>query len=289
MLSLRSVVVFVACAWAASATEGIGATLLWEADLSKAGCQVRIGNSFSSTRRVVISGTRVVAVCDGIVRQGDGGRLMQTARVIALNLRDGKISGIHQVEAWVAELSLFGTATGQVIFMNGPDASVLNSDLTETGVRRKIDGRGINHISPDGMVVGYEHDGGVELLDSRSLVPTGAEFPIGVADTITARSVATRDIETPAEKPDFRYGKITTQTTSEPLYSGGCGQRLLPQYLRDDRMLLTCGNSFQVQDGTHVFFRERFFSKNVMFGGVSRNGNASPSRSLEGCPWIPGS
>ena len=290
MFTRWAALLFFTCAVAANAAQSAGAILLWEADLTKPGCQdLRIDNSFSSTRRIVVSGTRVVVVCDGVLRRGDRGQLTQMAHLITLNLKDGTVSEMRKMEAPLVGLRLFGTAAGQVILINGSDASVLNSDLAETVARRKLDGRGVNHISPDGTVVGYEHEDGVEMLDTRSLLPTGVELPEGTPDTITAHSAATRNRETTGEKRHFRYGKIETQKTSESLYSGGCGQGFFPEYLRDDRMLLTCGSSFQVQNGTHVFFRERFFGRHVMFAGVSRGGERFAVATIGGLsldPWV---
>jgi len=260
---------------ARAANQPFEAALQWTVELSKAGCPSgpAIENSYTATRRVVFVGRHVISVCAGGLPKFDG-NTFQTVHLISLDVSDGRVSATRQMEASVyVGPYLFRTAYDQVILNTGFNAILLNRDLSETGIGYEISGGRIQNVSPDGTVLGLEQIGGVlRMLDTRSLQPTGLDLVVSSPNTISARSAVTTGTVQPSAPRDFRNGYIVNAGDDAPLYSGGCRQYIQPQFLRNDRVLLSCGDSFQVQEGSHVFFRQRFFGRHVSFAGVSRDG-----------------
>lgn len=260
--------------WAVGA-ERRAASLLWTVDLTTFGCPVpSFESEFDATRQAVFaSQDRVVVSYPGRPSAVDG--ILQTpVCTLSLNAVDGSlVSERRQTVTIYRHPLVFPTAADQVILVTG-GAVLLNSDLSEAGVSLDAPSAGrIQHVSPDGAVVAVEGNSRTQMLDTRTLQPTGVNLEGAVPVTITSRSASTNNAVWINNKPPQRFGSITTQSGSRPLLLQKCNKGFQADYLNENQMVITCVDSYQVQDEQgRVLTDQRFFGKRVRFGGVSRDG-----------------
>jgi hypothetical protein len=171
---------------------------------------------------------------------------------------------------------LLATGTDHVIF--GYEAAVvLNSDLSETGITFDFPSGRIEHISPDGSTLAWERwakgEPGMRMLDTNTLKPTGIDLSERTPSTITSKSAATTNAIWNQGDEAHRRGSITTQQGSTALTLTNCKGAFTVNFLTDDKMPITCGDSFRVQDlQGHIISERTFPGKEVNYGGVARNG-----------------
>jgi hypothetical protein len=121
--------------------------------------------------------------------------------------------------------------------------------------------------------VAVEGNSRTQMLDTHTLQPTGLNLEGAVPVTITSKSACTNNAVWVHNKPPQRFGSITTLSGSRPLLLPKCKKGFQADYLNENQMVITCVDSYQVQDDQgHVLTDQRFFGKRVRFGGVSRDG-----------------
>lgn len=251
-------------------------TPLWQVDLSKLECaSPSFDGEFDATRQAVFaSERRIVVSYAGSPSGSDGKNLLTPVCTLAINVSDGNVlASRKQIVTIYRRPLLFPTAAGQVILVTG-GAVLLNSDLTETGVSLDVPaGCRILHVSPDGKVVAIEGNSETRLFDTRTLQPTGVDLDGGAPSTITARSSATNNTVPIDSKPGQQFAFVATKESSRPVLLPKCHTGFQVDYVSEDRMLITCGDSFQVQgQDNNVLVDHRFFGRHVRFGGASRDG-----------------
>lgn len=249
---------------------------LWQVDLSKLECPIpSFDSEFDGTRQAVFaSEDRIVVSYSGSPSGSDGNSLLTPVCTLAINVSDGSVLTSHKQTVTIYRHPLlFATATGQVILVTG-GAVLLNSDLTETGVSLDVPaGCRILHMSPDGKVVAIEGNSETRLFDTRTLHATGVNLDGGSPSTITTKSSATNNTFPIDRKPGQQFAFVATKETSRSVLLPKCHTGFQVDYLSEDRMLVTCGDSYQVQDqDSNVMTDDRFLGKHVRFGGASRDG-----------------
>jgi hypothetical protein len=251
-------------------------SLLWQFDLSKLECpSPSFDSGFNATRQAIFaSEERVVVSYAGSPSSSDGKTLLTPVCTLAIKVSDGSILASRKQTVPIYQNPLlFPTAAGQVILVTG-GAVLLNSDLTETGVSLDVPAGGrISHVSPDGKVVAIEGNSETRLFDTVTFRPTGLDLDGGAPSTITAKSSATNNTFPIDRKPGQQFAFVATKEASRSVLLPKCHTGFQVDYLNEDQMLITCGDSYQVQDqDSHVLADNRLFGKHVLFGGVSRDG-----------------
>lgn len=268
------------------------ASPLWQVDLSKLEClSPSFDSEFDATRQAVFaSEDRIVVSYAGLPSGSDGKTLLTPVCTLAINVSDGNVfASRKQTVTIYRHPLLFPTAAGQVILVTG-GAVLLNSDLTETGVSLDIPaGCSILHVSPDGKVVAIEGNSETRLFDTHTLQPTGVDLDGGAPSTITAKSSADNHAFPIDRKPGQQFAFVATKEASRSVLLPKCHTGFQVDYLNEGQMLITCGDSYQVQDqDSNVLADDRFFGKHVRFGGASRDGRrfvAAISRRGLFDPW----
>jgi hypothetical protein len=253
-----------------------GSSLLWEQDLTALGCPApQVLSKFLSTRLAVFTGDgRIVAVTVGPPQTVNQGQLVTPACLLSFDAMTGKL--IAKKTLTESRVLLFPTATDRVILVT-KQAVVLNSDLSETGINFDFPSGRIQHISPDGTTLAWERrakdEPGMRMLDTNTLKPTGVDLSERTPSTVTPKAAATTNAIWNQRDEAHRRGSITTQQGSIPLTLTNCKGAFTINFLTDDKMLITCSDSFRVQDLQGRIISEHTFpGKEVNYGGVARNG-----------------
>lgn len=253
-----------------------GASLLWKQDLTALSCPApQVLSKFLSTRLAVFTGDgRIVAVTVGLPQTSSEGQLVTPACLLSFDAMTGKL--IAKKALTESRVLLFPTAKDRVILVT-KQAVVLNSDLSETGINFDFPSGRIQHISPDGTTLAWERrakdEPGMRMLDTDTLKPTGVDLSERTPSAITSKSAASTNAIWNQGDQAHRRGSITTQQGSTPLTLTNCKEAFTVNFLTDDKMLITCGDSFRVQDlqgrtiSAHIFP-----GKEVNYGGMARNG-----------------
>lgn len=171
---------------------------------------------------------------------------------------------------------LFPTAADRVVIVT-KEAVLLNSDLSETGLSFDFPTGRIQHVSPDGTTLAWERrakgEPGMRMVDTGTLKPTGVDLSERTPSTITSRYAASTNAIWNGEDQAHRRGSITTQQGAKPLFLPNCTKAFGINFLTDEEMLITCSDSFQVQNlQGHIILEQSFRGKEVRYGGVARNG-----------------
>jgi hypothetical protein len=253
-----------------------GASLLWKQDLTALGCPApNVQSKFQSTRLAVFTNdARIVAVTSGLPHASNGGQVVTTGCLFSFDALTGKL--IAKKMLTESRALLFATGTDHVILVT-KQAVVLNSDLSETGIAFDFPSGRIEHISPDGSTLGWERwakgEPGMRMLDTNTLEPTGVDLSERTPSTITSKLAATTNAIWAQGDEAHRRGSITSQQGSTALTLTNCKGAFTVNFLTDDKMLITCGESFRVQDLQGRIVSEHAFpGKEVNYGGVARNG-----------------
>jgi hypothetical protein len=253
-----------------------GATLLWNKDLTAIGCPApEVASQFQSTRFAIFADEgRIVVASAGPPQKSNEGQIVTPTCLLAFESASGKLVAKQTSEA--PRFLLFSTADGRVILVT-KKAVLLNSDLSDTGVSFDYPSGRIQHVSPDGTTLAWERrakdEPGMRMLDTKTLQPTGVDLSERTPSTITSKYAASTNAIWDKMDQSHRRGSITTQEGSKPLFLPNCAKAFSVNFLTDEKMLITCTDSFQVQDlQGHVISEQSFPGKEVRYGGVSRNG-----------------
>lgn len=253
-----------------------GVSLLWKQDLTAIGCPApEVASQFQSTRLAVFPDeNRIVVVTAGPPQKSSSGQLVISTCLLAFEATSGKLVAKQTPQAY--RFLLFPTATGRIIFVT-KEAILLNSDLRETGVSFDLPSGRIQHVSPDGTTLAWERrakdEPGMRMLDTNTLKPTGVDLSERTPSTITSKYAASTNAIWNQMDQAHRRGSLTTQEGAKPLFLPNCTKAFAVNFLTDEKMLITCSDSFQVQDlQGHIISEHSFPGKEVRYGGVSRNG-----------------
>ena len=275
-LSASACVLLIVASSSGKNEESNPTTLLWKQDLTALGCPTsQVQSKFLSTRLAVFTGDgRIVAVTVGPPQTTNQGQVVTPACLLSFDAMTGKL--VAKKTLTESHVLLFPTATDRVILVT-KQAVLLNSDLSETGINFDFPSGRIQHISPDGTTLAWERrakdEPGMRMLDTNTLKPTGVDLSERTPSTITSKSAATTNAVWNQGDEAHRRGSITTQQGATPLTLANCKGAFTVNFLTDDKMLITCSDSFRVQDlQGHIISEHTFPGKEVNYGGVARNG-----------------
>ncbi|HEX4001317.1 MAG TPA: hypothetical protein VHX36_01630 [Candidatus Acidoferrales bacterium] len=245
---------------------------LWSTVLQKGTWQaMNTGSSFNSTRQVVISGDRAVAIFDSGFPRYEGGQPMSGYRLVSIDLKTGQIrNSLELAGRWGAMPHLYATNDGHVILEQGSLKS-LNPDLSDAGPYVDVSHGEIVDMSLDGTTLEWATAPGTTLLDSHTLSPTGksrsASFPA------TEGPVAVPTANT-AWAQDFPNDKETIALANEQglrlLFHGNCLGP--PHFINAESILLAGCGKIRVIDTNGGLLREAAFGGYASFAGASQDG-----------------
>lgn len=258
------------------ATSPTGATLLWKQNLTTMGCPApEVASQFQSTRLAVFANEgRIVVATAGPPQKSSDGQIVTPTCLLAFEAASGKL--VAKQTTGASRFLLFSTAEGRIILVT-KEAVLLNSDLGETGVSFDFPSGRIQHISPDGTTSAWERrakdEPGMRMLDTKTLKPTGVDLRERTPSSITSKYAASTNAIWNQMDQAHKRGSITTQEGASPLFLPNCPKAFAVNFLTDQTMLVTCTDSFRVQNlQGHIIFEQSFLGKEVRYGGVSRNG-----------------
>jgi hypothetical protein len=246
---------------------------LWSVMLQKGTWQaMNTGSDFAAMRQVVIAGDRVIAVFDAGGAGYQGKEPMSSYRVLSLDLGTGKVENqMAFTGRWGNMPLLFLTSDSHIIFDNNSDLSVLNPNLTATGVTFSPDRGRVVEISADGTTLAWETNPGITLLDARTLKSAGT-LPASAPTSISREAALNDNISMPRRFPNQQLIVMTDARGSGVIYHGSCASR--PEFLAADRVLLDGCGRIRILDGSGSTVAERPDEEGAYgFAGVSQNGS----------------
>jgi hypothetical protein len=224
------------------------------------------GSAFAATRSVVFAGDRIVIASLVGTRKVEGAQIPEDVyQLLSLDTRTGEVKDTLETSAF-GSLKVFAACDEHVI-VSGRNVVRLTPDLRNAGTF-DIHARGhrserVENISPDGSTLGNATDSGFELIDARTLQ----------ARTLTDLSVADTS-DNPLWFKDYPKAKSFATLTDEAgqhlIFHGDCGGR--PQFLRDDRILITGCKIARILDIQGNVLRTIALHDPIAFAGVSRSG-----------------
>jgi hypothetical protein len=186
---------------------------------------------------------------------------------------------------WGDVPSVLGTNNGQIALVIGDSISLLNPDLSTTGIVHKSDATGMwrkyggraSDVSPDGVTLGLMARQGTTLLATDKLEPT-LEIPrtsdSALITSISAHAVLDVDVvqDRPVNGKILSAVNLVNEDGEHQLFHDGC----LPpgHFLTEDRILIAgCGKIRILNPKGEVLKETTTAGTGGLFAGVSQNGN----------------
>ncbi len=232
------------------------------------------GSVFNATRSVVFAGDRIVLASHVGVRKGEGGQGMEDVyQLLSLDSGTGRVENSREMTV-MGSLLVFATADNHVI-VSGRNVLRLTPDLKEDGA---FDyhatghkwGR-VDHISPDGSMLGNETSPGFEFVDARTLKVTPLTDESADVSSISRKGYVTDNDEWVGDYPKERaFITYIDAADDHLLHHGECGER--PQFLSDDLVLVQgCKHPFLV-DTRGTLVRTLSVKGEGTYAGISQDG-----------------
>jgi hypothetical protein len=245
---------------------------IWSVALSQSQPLGDTSSDFAATRRAVIVEGRVVVLIDVGPTVYVDDRPKSTFRLLSLDLASGRVVNQQDLSGFSTPY-LYATDDDHVIIGEfslrrlNPDLTPTNEQFTEVGHGRTI------QISPDGSTLAHETVPGTELLDSRTLLPTGTRLTESVPTAVSRGAVLTDNVHWIGQYPhDSAFVTLTDRFGQHLIFHGQCSGR--PAFLDDTRALVTGCGKLRILDVSGRTLGEAMLpSKSGDFAGVSRDGS----------------
>lgn len=235
---------------------------------------------------LVLVADRVIIV-DAVTGGHAGDRPASGYRLLSLDRNTGTIRNQMNVPGDPGDVpSVFGTKNGQVTLVCADSISLLNPDLTATGIGRKYNATGMRRkysgkftaISPDGTTLGLMTERETTLLAVEKLEPileiprtSGSALVTSVSsqaflnvDIVESRAVFNRKIASAVN--------LVNKDGEHELFRDDC----LPpgHFLTSDRILIAGCGKIRILDTSGKLLEEtRNAGTGGLFAGVSQNGS----------------
>jgi hypothetical protein len=230
---------------------------------------------FNATRSVVFAGDRIVLASRVGMRAVEGRQGMEYVyQLLSLDTGTGRIKNTREMTVFMGSLWVFATDDNHVI-VSGENVLRLTPDLKDEGAFEYHAtghkwGR-VDHISPDGSMLGNETSPGFEFVDARTLKVTALTDEGVVVSSVSREGFVTDNDEWIGDYPKERT--FITYIDAEGdhlLHHGKCGER--PQFLSDDLILgQGCKDPFLV-DTRGTLVRTLSVKGEATYAGVSQDG-----------------
>jgi hypothetical protein len=247
------------------------ATFLWAVALDKESLSLPERDSeFTSQRRAVMVGDRVVAIFELAPEVSRGGRPVRRFRLSSVNAKSGEIMTREDTED-SSFPSLYATDDDHVVIGHST-LTRLNPNLSESGEHYTETGHGhILGISPDGSTLARRTDRETELLNADTLVSTGIHIK-GPRPSANNKHFVLSDASIWAQQfpRDLAFLTIFDQQMPHLLYHGKCGGK--PVFLAEEKILsIGCGKITLVDLSGTLIKELPLGAVYGRFAGVSRD------------------
>jgi hypothetical protein len=245
---------------------------LWSTVLQKGtGQAMNTGSPYASTRQVVVSGGRVLAIFDSGFSYYEDKKPMSAYRLVSIDAKTGQIrNSLELFGHWGAMPYLYATNDGHVILEQGSLKS-LNPDLTDAGPHLTVDHGRIVDMSPDGTTLAWETDPGTTLLDSHTLAPTGKRLSESSPASVAPVAVLTTNTFWYRDFPnDKEFIGLANEQGLRLLFHGNCLGP--PHFISDESILLAGCGKIRVINTEGKLLREAAFGGYASFAGASQDG-----------------
>lgn len=245
---------------------------LWSVVLQKGTWQaMNTGSQFASTRQVVISGDRVVAIFDSGFPSYVGKEPTSGYRLASIDLKSGQIRNSLEFSGrWGSMPYLYATDDGHIVLEQGSLKS-LNPDLSDAGPLLNVDHGRIVGMSPDGTTLAWATQPGTVLLDSHTLRPTGKPLSESSPAAVGAAAVLTTNTSWSHDFPDDKETiALATEQGLRLVFHGNCLGP--PHFISDENILLAGCGRIRVINSEGKLLRESVFGGYASFAGSSQDG-----------------
>lgn len=270
----------------ASATNVPSARKMWSVGVSvgtgqPGGTQIQI----NSGNFLAFAADRVIVV-DATTKGQPGGESMSGYRLLSLDRNTGTVRNQMDIQGkWGDVPSVFGTNNGQVALVIGELTSLLNPDLSATGIMHKSDATGMwrkytgiaSDVSPDGTTLGLTAREGTTFLGTDKLEPT-LKIPKASASALITSISAHAALDVDVVQNHQVNGRIASAVNLvnkygvRELFRGDC----LPpgHFLTDDRLLIAgCGKIRILDTRGEIIKQTSNAGTGGLFAGVSQAGS----------------